>query len=1027
MASQTKIVPFRLGASGSAAWYSFALTSAQVTTIDLGMLFGAGTVTLTGTNGRILARADASTASDGIVTAFLGPGTYTVNTSAIDEAAGSLTVSSGAASVGSQGSSVAGPSQATARLLGTVGSGALTIAEWVGPNNPSDWYAFNVASVSDVRVTLSGMTAGMTVNLRGPAGQVLASSTATALIAGSIVQALPRLATGSYFIDVEGGAASGYALSVAAPPIPEAAGMALATAADLGQPGAGGLHVTDQLNANDLADYYQFHVAGPSTALIHAAGLTASATVTLYDAYGSVLATRTGGLGNDAWLSQDLMALPPGSAYGVSVSGTEATPYTLSVSAQSYAISAASPATAVGLGPVSTQPLIRSGTLHILNPQQYYAFTLASPATLDAVLTASGSAQIQLYTAAFVPVGPTVYQAAGPGTVLVADQLAAGAYYAAISALNPTDAPSYSLSLSTGTPPTGTPDQNAAGYSRATAALIGPLAPIPATYADWVGPTNPDDFYRFSVDAEALARFDLTGLAATATVTIEDAGGRFIASSSGGTPSGNTLYNTGASLTQLLAPGSYSLDISSTDGVGTGYSLAASAQPVIDQGGKSLATATALAAPNTAVLTKTGYLSPAMPDAYYQFTLAAPATISLLLSGTNAVTTVALLSASGNPIASGQTGTVSGASVGENGSVIQTLAAGSYVVDVQASGPGVVPYTLSVSATPSATGGASAASAVPLGIVRDNGGLALAREDFGWRGSTITVDAGLNHVLSNDVTKDTLGPVSAIQFLDGTLSYDVNGPGAQVARLYQAALGRAPDQAGLSYWVRSIQGGAPLDALSSSFLGSAEFIARFGSLDDTGFVTRLYRNVLGRAPDAAGDAYWVNHLAGGETRANVLTNFSESAENVTGTGPTLAGGVWLRNEPAAEIARLYDTVFGRLPDVAGLSYWLGQLTSGVQTMAQVTQAFITSPEFLATYGALTNAGFVQALYQNTLHRAPDNAGLTYWTSALVTGANTKATVVYSFADSAEHRANTAAIVGGETPGQYGIQFGPPPG
>lgn len=96
-------------------------------------------------------------------------------------------------------------------------------------------------------------------------------------------------------------------------------------------------------------------------------------------------------------------------------------------------------------------------------------------------------------------------------------------------------------------------------------------------------------------------------------------------------------------------------------------------------------------------------------------------------------------------------------------------------------------------------------------------------------------------------------------------------------------------------------------------------------------------------------------------------------------------------------------------------------------MAQVTQAFVTSPEFLATYGALTNGRFVQALYQNTLHRAPDNAGLTYWVGALATGANNKATVVYSFSDSAEHRASVAATAGGEAASQYGIEFGPAPG
>lgn len=79
----------------------------------------------------------------------------------------------------------------------------------------------------------------------------------------------------------------------------------------------------------------------------------------------------------------------------------------------------------------------------------------------------------------------------------------------------------------------GTPDINFAGFSSATAALIGTLTAVPAIFSDWVGPTNPHDFYRFTAGAEAFARFDLTGLAATAAVTLEDSDGRFIATASG--------------------------------------------------------------------------------------------------------------------------------------------------------------------------------------------------------------------------------------------------------------------------------------------------------------------------------------------------------------------------------------------------------------------------------------------------------------------------------------------------------------
>lgn len=203
--------------------------------------------------------------------------------------------------------------------------------------------------------------------------------------------------------------------------MPEASGPTLAAAADLGLADATTLQVTDQLTSAGLTDFYQFHVAGSSTAIIYAAGLTTSATVTLYHQYGTVLASCTGGLDGDAWLSQDLPILPPGSSYAVIVASSRATPYSFSILAQAYAMTAASQATATALGPLSAAPVTASGTLRPLEPQQYFAFTLTSPATVDVALTASGSAQVQLNTAGLAPIGSAAYQAAGPGTVLVSD------------------------------------------------------------------------------------------------------------------------------------------------------------------------------------------------------------------------------------------------------------------------------------------------------------------------------------------------------------------------------------------------------------------------------------------------------------------------------------------------------------------------------------------------------------------------------------------------------------------------------
>lgn len=114
-----------------------------------------------------------------------------------------------------------------------------------------------------------------------------------------------------------------------------------------------------------------------------------------------------------------------------------------------------------------------------------------------------------------------------------------------------------------------------------------------------------------------------------------------------------------------------------------------------------------------------------------------------------------------------------------------------------------------------------------------------------------------------------------------------------IYRLYEAYFLRAPDQAGWSYWIATY-GSKPdtnLDVVSDSFALSTEFQLRYGTLSDADFVTLVYRNVLGRTPDAGGLTHWVNSLGTGYPRGSVMVAFSESEEyvNRTATSTPLAG------------------------------------------------------------------------------------------------------------------------------------------
>ncbi len=109
----------------------------------------------------------------------------------------------------------------------------------------------------------------------------------------------------------------------------------------------------------------------------------------------------------------------------------------------------------------------------------------------------------------------------------------------------------------------------------------------------------------------------------------------------------------------------------------------------------------------------------------------------------------------------------------------------------------------------------------------------------------------------------------------------------QAIRLYSAYFLRAPDAAGLGYWVSQLQGGRTLQSVSQFFSESDEFEELYGALDDGEFIDLVYENVLDRSPDTGGRAHWVSGLGSGQfQRGGVMVGFSESPEFVKKTGTT---------------------------------------------------------------------------------------------------------------------------------------------
>ena len=255
----------------------------------------------------------------------------------------------------------------------------------------------------------------------------------------------------------------------------------------------------------------------------------------------------------------------------------------------------------------------------------------------------------------------------------------------------------------------------------------------------------------------------------------------------------------------------------------------------------------------------------------------------------------------------------------------------------------------------------------------------------------------------------------SVIFTDGaSASYYGEEIASQVYRLYQAALDRAPDNAGQAGWAADLYSGdISLVEIADRFIRSQEFTSRFGEdLTDAAFVDLLYLNVLNRPADAAGAQGWLDFLAGGASRAEVLVGFSQSAEFIVDTQAAFTSfdAQSTSADFTDDLFRLYEATLGRTPESEGLLGWADLLSTGTLDLTDVAIGFVDSAEFQKIYGAhISNAAFVDLLYQNVLGRPGDDAGAAAW-QAVLDGGGSRAEVVLGFTQSAEFVAESAPRV-----------------
>lgn len=127
---------------------------------------------------------------------------------------------------------------------------------------------------------------------------------------------------------------------------------------------------------------------------------------------------------------------------------------------------------------------------------------------------------------------------------------------------------------------------------------------------------------------------------------------------------------------------------------------------------------------------------------------------------------------------------------------------------------------------------------------------------------------------------DVLTDVERLQFSDQTVAFDTDGTAGQAYRIYKAAFARTPDNDGLKFWIVEMDKGTSLLDVSKGFVASEEY------------------------------------------------------KTVYGTNPT----------PLEIVQKFYQNVLGRDGEDGGITFWVGEITSGNRTIEHVLAGFSESPE-----------------------------------------------------------------------------------
>ncbi len=413
-----------------------------------------------------------------------------------------------------------------------------------GTADIQDYFEFTLASQSDVRVNLSGLSADIDLSVLDQFGRLVNASAFSSNTTENVL--LSDLAAGTYFVRMNpfASSVSDYELAIAIDStsddlITNAVVLpALSTTTPTVQ-------VAGSVNATlDRADYYRFTLSTTSNVRVNLSGMSGDANVFLEDSFGRFIAA--GAQATNAIDSLLVTSLAAGD-YHIRVRAVApSTNYVLTTSINDASDDLISNAVAIGTLNSSSLPTIRRlGTAGGADLQDYYRFDLATAGFLRLNLSNMTS---DLDVEVLDAFGQVIVFGAQTGTTIervTTPSLAVGTYYLRVFHVASTSS-SYDLAIST--------DFNGDDLVRG-GFNMGTLATSPLTRSGTVGgATDIQDYVRFTLTSTRNVRFQLSGLTADLDFELLDSFGRTIGT---GTNSGTTSED----ITVSLVSGVYYLRI----------------------------------------------------------------------------------------------------------------------------------------------------------------------------------------------------------------------------------------------------------------------------------------------------------------------------------------------------------------------------------------------------------------------------------------------------------------------------------